>query len=140
MPAGHFLTHIQHDPVVACLVNREIHLVDIPLTYLPSATFRCRDIHHFAGAFSLLSVKCKSADVAGVEVRFAVVVPQDAITLARDEHGDGDLRVHLRQSATESTHVAIAVLELSEAKEIFVLGRIEGQRGFIETRVLGIRF
>ena len=82
MSAGHLLTYIQHDPVVASLFNREIYLVDIPLTHLSSASFCRGDIHHLTSAFSLLLDECKSADVTGVEVRLAIVVPQNTVALA----------------------------------------------------------
>ena len=90
------------------------------LTYLALASFRRGDIDDFlcTGTVTLDKLGILAA---GVELRHSVVIPEDAIAFARDEHGDGDLGVHLRQPARESTHVAIAILKLSQSEEVFIL-------------------
>ena len=65
---------------------------------------------------------------AGVKVYQSVIVPKHAVALAGDEHRNGNLRVYLREPPRQSSHVAIAVLELSEPEEVFVLGRDKRQR------------
>ena len=67
--------------------------------------------------------------VAGIEIHQAVVVPQHAIALAREQHGDGDLGVDLCQPALQASDIGIAVLELSQAEETLVLGRGNDERG-----------
>ena len=67
--------------------------------------------------------------VAGIEVNKAIVIPQHAIALARQKHGDADLRVYLCQSARQATQITITILKLSQAIEMLILVGKECQRG-----------
>ena len=106
------------------------------LAYLTLVALGRGDVHLLAGTSSL-TLRQGDALAAGVELRQAVVVPQDAIALAGDEHGQTNLRVHLRQPARQSAHVAIAILELAETIEMLILGRSEGERRHTVLQVMG---
>ena len=93
------------------------------------AAFRRGDVYYFLCAFALALLEAHTL-TTGVELSHSVVIPENTIALAGDKHRDGDLRVDLSETARETTHIAIAILELSQSEEVFVLRGKEGQCGF----------
>ena len=63
--------------------------------------------------------------VGRVELGEAVVVPEQAEAAAGNDERDRDLRVHLREAAWQGAHVEKPVLELAEAEEALLGGRVE---------------
>ena len=124
--ARHLLAHVQHQGVVALLANGEHALKAVVLPHLLLAALGRGHADGLPLAAACLSGQRHLA-VAGVEVGQSVVVPQHAVALARDEHRDGYLRVHLRKTSRQSAHVQHAVLKLSQSVETFVVGRAPGQ-------------
>ena len=124
MAASHLLTHIEQQGIVACIGDVDGGFKDMTLAHFALAAFRRGDIYHFL--FSLaLALGEAHALTTGVELRQSVVVPKDTIALAGYEHGDGDLRVYLGETARETAHVAVAILKLSESVEKLIVGRDE---------------
>ena len=128
MAACHLLTHIEQQGVVACFGDVDLCFEDMPLADFLLATLGRGDIDLLALAFTS-TLRQLYTFFTGVELCQSVVVPQNAIALAGDQHGDGYLGVHLGETTGETANVAVAVLELSEAEEVFVLGGEEGKRG-----------
>ena len=96
MTARHLLPDIQQERIVALCEDGEFGDVDIPLSDLAPTTLRRGDIHHLT--LSLCSLPFQfDTPVTGIEVRQSIVVPQDAIALAGDQHGDGYLGIDLRE-------------------------------------------
>ena len=89
--------------------------------------FRTRHVDFFRLSLSFRLLQT-DALAAGIKLRQSVVVPQDAVALARDEHGDGNLGVHLGETTGETAYVAVAILELSESVEELIVGRVERER------------
>ena len=135
MTARHFLTNIQEQGVVSCLWNVDSGFVKVPLAHLLTATLCGGDVYHLAGPLTLTPRQFNAA-VAWVEIDESIIVPKDAITLTRQQHGQTDLGVYLRQPTAQSADVRIAVLELSESEEVFILGRDKGQRGFFTSHLM----
>ena len=96
------------------------------LAHLALAALGGGDIHHLATACPLSFHELHTM-FAGVEISQTIVVPQDAIALVGEQHGYGDLCVDLCESSRQAAHVAVAVLELAESEQTFVLGRGDGQ-------------
>ena len=128
MAASHFLAHIQQQRIVTSLGNVECSLIDITLAHLLAPALGRGDVHHLAAACTF-ALDQFDAMAAGVEIDKSVVVPQHAVALARQQHGQTYLSVDLCQSAGQPTYIRVAVLELPEAEEALILGRSEGQRG-----------
>ena len=96
MATCHLLSDIQQERIVALSEDRKFSHIDIPLSDLAPTTLRRGDIHHLT--LSLCSLPFQfNPPVTGIEVRQSIVVPQDAIALAGDQHGDGYLRIDLRE-------------------------------------------
>ena len=128
MPASHLLPYVEQQRVVAPLGNIERSLKEVALAHFLLASLGRSDVDHLAAARTFTLVK-GDVLVGRIKLRQAIVVPQQTIALARQEHGNGNLRVHLRQPPRKAAHIGIAVLKLTEAKEAFVLRRSEGQCG-----------
>ena len=127
MAAGHLLADVEQQGVVAGSCNVDGSLVDIATAHLLAAALGGGDVDDLTGTLAFTPRQLDAA-VAGVEVDKAIVVPQHAIALARQEHRQTDLGVDLRQAAAEAADIGIAILKLSETEEVFVLGRCKGQR------------
>ena len=102
---------------------------------LTLATLGRGDIHHLTltGTSTLRQLHTIAA---WVKVGQAVVIPQHAIALTRNQHGDADLGVYLCKSARQSTHIAVAILELSQTKEVFILRRVESQHSLATNQLM----
>ena len=128
MAACHLLSHVEQQRVVAGLVYLDVGGEDMTLAHLTLAAFGRGDVHHLLLTLALALHQFHLL-AAGVVVHQAVVVPQQSVALARQNHGQRNLRVHLRQTARQPAHVAVAVLELSQSIEALVLRRVELERG-----------
>ena len=54
--------------------------------------------------------------VGRIEFCHSVVVPQHPVASVREVHRQGNLCVHLCQSACEAAHVGLSVLKLSQSE------------------------
>ena len=133
--AGHLLPHVEEQGVVARLGNSDGGLEDVVLTHLAAAALGSGDIHFLAGAGVALLFQLHTL-AGGVEVGEAVVVPQQSVALARKEHGDADLGVHLREAARKAADVGVAVLELAQSEQVFVGRGAEGQGGLAACQLM----
>ena len=85
-----------------------------------TSTFGCSDIYDFM--LSSLTSRCERKGVISrVEFHKTIVVPQDSVALATDEHGDGDLGVHLCKTPREASDIGKTILELSESIEVLII-------------------
>ena len=91
-----------------------------------------------------LTLSCPSlfnefyALTAWIKLCQSIVIPQYTIAFTRNQHWNTDLSIHLRQSSRQATHIAIAILELSEAEQALILWRIEGQRSLTAHQLMGL--
>ena len=125
--AGHLLSHVQQQGVVPRLADADGTFKHVSFPYLLPSAGRRRHVHLLALARSGLFLK-PHTPVTRVIVRQSVVVPQNAVSLARQQHRHRNLRVHLRQPSCQSAHVAVSVLKLSQSVQPLVLWRVEGHR------------
>ena len=124
----HLLPNVEQQRIVASLGDIDGCLEDMSLTHFTPPAAGRGDVHHFTLPCPI-ALHEAHAVAAGIELRQSVVVPQDAVALTRDEHGQRNLRVHLRQPSRQTAHVAVAVLELAEAEQTLIGRQCEGQRG-----------
>ena len=129
MATCHLLAYIEQQGIVTTLCNLDGGLKNMTLAYFFFAAFRRGDVYYFLCAVAIALLEAHTL-TTGVELSHSVVIPENTIALAGDKHRDGDLRVDLGKTARETTHIAIAILELSQSEEIFILRRKEGQCGF----------
>ena len=128
MTTCHLLSDVEQQRIVRILIHADDRLEDMSLTHLALTTFRRGDIHDLTSSEPSTFGHCDTI-LTGIEIRLSVVIPQDTIAFARNEHGQTDLGIDLRESSRQSSHIAIAILELSEAEETFVFWRVESQHG-----------
>ena len=121
MSPGHLLTYIEQQRIFARLGDVQVSLEHMALAHFLFAAFGRGDIHGLLGSGTCFLVQPDKL-VGRVEVCLAIVIPQHAITFARENHGDGYLCVHLCEPARQSPHVQESVLKLSEAIEILIFG------------------
>ena len=124
MAPGHLLPNVEQQCIVAILLHVDGGLEDVALAHLFLSTFGCGDIDLLANAPIFLKGH-GHAPATRVKLCHAVVVPKHTIALARQQHGQADLGVHLCEPPRQSAHVAEPVLELPQSEQALVLGRIK---------------
>ena len=104
---GYVVASINIKAILSCLVNREF-----PGKHLGSSHW-AHSRHRGNGGLSLrnrIELQCLGRLV---EESFPVIVPQDSISLAGDDHRDGSLGVELHQTVRQAHNVKVSVLELA---------------------------
>ena len=101
MAAGHLLPDVEQQGVVALLGNVDGGFKEVVLAHLPFSALRRGDVDHLGGLrIGIGGLRLETDTLtARVEVYKTVVVPQHAVTLARQQHGQAYLSVDLCQSA-----------------------------------------
>ena len=113
---SHLLPHIEQERIVTCFSHIDGRCKLVASSHLLFATFSGSHIHHFCATY-IATLRHLHLRVHRIEISESVVVPQDAIATARQHHGDSDLSVHLCESSGETTHISVAILELSQTIE-----------------------
>ena len=122
MATSHLLTDVQQQTIVARLSNIYRCLEDMTFAHLSAITLCSRHVDHIRLLTSYIRpLTERHALVAWIKLRQSVIVPQNAVTLAGNQHGQTNLRVHLCQPTRQATHIAIAILKLAQTKQAFVL-------------------
>ena len=116
----HLLTYIEQERIVTrfCHIDGSCKLV--AASHLLLATLGGSHVHHFCAAYTA-TLRHLHLRIHRIEISESVVVPQNAIATARQHHGNRNLRVHLRKSSGETTHIGVAILELSQTIEELTL-------------------
>ena len=130
MAPRHLLTDVQQERIVAFCLHIDVGLEDMPLAHLALTALRRGDID---GLLRPCPVALRQAhrQAGRIELRQSIVVPKHPVALARQQHRDGYLGVHLRESSRQSANVHISVLKLSQSVKILIARRVEGQRGLL---------
>ena len=127
MAASHLLAHIEKQGILSPLSDVQGALKNVSLAYLLLTTFCGGDVNDvFLGGCIAVCLQ-NDAVVGRIEIYKAVVIPQYAIALVREHHRHTNLGIHLCQATSQTADVAVSVLKLSQAEEIFVLRRRKGQ-------------
>ena len=126
VPARHLLAHVQQEGVGAVLGNVDAAGEGPGEAPLPPVAGGAGGVHRLALAV-LAGHGQRDGLVRRVEVRQAVIVPEQAVALVGQDEGQGDLRVHLREPPRDAPDVQETVLELARAVEELVLGGGESQ-------------
>ena len=126
--ASHLLTDVKQQGVVASFLDVNSCLEEVSATHLATVSLCGGNVDDLGGTGSRLAGCHRHTLAARVELHKAVVIPQHAVALAREEHGQADLCVHLCQTARQSAHIRETVLELTQSIEMLVFRRSEGQR------------
>ena len=127
MPAGHLLPHVQQQCIVAGLLNVDGCLEDMAFAHFALSTLSRCHVYYLLLTCALTFCQLHAL-LARVKLGESVVIPQYAVALARYQHRNAYLGVHLCQAARQAPHVAIAVLELAQSEQELILRRIKRQR------------
>ena len=95
---GHHLSYVEQKGIVTSLGNVDGGLEDVAFSPLTPTALSSGDVHLLTLA-GLVALDEGDTLAARVEIGEAIVIPQDAVAFAGDEHRQADLRVHLCQAA-----------------------------------------
>ena len=127
---GHGLAHVKKDRIFSILGQLESLLELGVETHLPPVAEGASDIDQPSVGLGLYLLHLHAVG-QGIELRQAVVVPQQGVSLAGQDHRDRNLGVDLGQTPRETADIEISVLELAGAVQVLVRRRSEGLRHVI---------